>query len=212
MQIQRTQGYNKNFNGLLKFNNITINPNHITKSKVYTSFHEMKVNRQNPYHGYYNTYLQERDVHLKGVETPRIRQWFEKHRNILKVLVNDPKDGLTIKEFDETPLQHTDKFLGFNFHELKFLNMTGKFQLLNGKTYAFENASYLIQNPTLKEINIPMIEAGVHWYEAQAEKEAEGVTQVEHKPQKNIVMILGAVLAAAVIGLIVVIVKKNSEK
>ncbi len=47
---------------------------------------------------------------------------------------------------------------------------------------------------------------------AQAEKEAEGVTQVEHKPQKNIVMILGAVLAAAVIGLIVVIVKKNSEK
>ena len=66
MQIQRTQGYNKNFNGLLKFNNITINPNHITKSKVYTSFHEMKVNRQNPYHGHYNTYLQERDVHLKG--------------------------------------------------------------------------------------------------------------------------------------------------
>lgn len=47
---------------------------------------------------------------------------------------------------------------------------------------------------------------------AQAEKEAEGVTQVEHKPQKNVVMILGAVLAAAVIGLIVVIVKKNSEK
>lgn len=160
MQIQKTQGYKQNFNGLIKFDNLTINPNHITKSKVYTSFHEMKVNRQNPYHGYYNTYLQERDVHLKGVETPRIRQWFEKHRNILKVLVNDPKDGLTIKEFDETPLQHTDKFLGFNFHELKFLNMTGKFQLLNGKTYAFENASYLIQNPTLKEINIPINKNG----------------------------------------------------
>lgn len=160
MQIQKTQGYKQNFNGLIKFENITINPNHITKSKVYTSFHEMKVNRQNPYHGYYNTYLQERDVHLKGVETPRIKQWFEKHRNILKVLVNDPKDGLTIKEFDETPLQHTDKFLGFNFHELKFLNMTGKFQLLNGKTYAFENASYLIQNPTLKEINIPINKNG----------------------------------------------------
>lgn len=160
MQIQKTQGYKQNFNGLIKFDNLTINPNHITKSKVYTSFHEMKVNRQNPYHGHYNTYLQERDVHLKGVETPRIRQWFEKHRNILKVLVNDPKDGLTIKEFDETPLQHTDKFLGFNFHELKFLNMTGKFQLLNGKTYAFENASYLIQNPTLKEINIPINKNG----------------------------------------------------
>ena len=160
MQIQKTQGYKQNFNGLIKFDNLTINPNHITKSKVYTSLHEMKVNRQNPYHGYYNTYLQERDVHLKGVETPRIRQWFEKHRNILKVLVNDPKDGLTIKEFDETPLQHTDKFLGFNFHELKFLNMTGKFQLLNGKTYAFENASYLIQNPTLKEINIPINKNG----------------------------------------------------
>lgn len=38
--------------------------------------------------------------------------------------------------------------------------MTGKFQLLNGKTYAFENASYLIQNPTLKEINIPINKNG----------------------------------------------------
>ena len=47
---------------------------------------------------------------------------------------------------------------------------------------------------------------------AQAEREAEGVPQVEHKPQKNIIMILCAVLLVAVIGLGVVIIKKNSEK
>lgn len=47
---------------------------------------------------------------------------------------------------------------------------------------------------------------------AQAEKEAEGMPQVEHKPQKNVIMILGAVLVVAVIGLGVVIIKKNSEK
>ena len=35
MQIQKTQGYKQNFNGLIKFDNLTINPNHITKSKVY---------------------------------------------------------------------------------------------------------------------------------------------------------------------------------
>ena len=42
MRIDKNQGYNQNFNGLLKFNNVTINPNHIVKSDVFGSFHERK--------------------------------------------------------------------------------------------------------------------------------------------------------------------------
>lgn len=46
---------------------------------------------------------------------------------------------------------------------------------------------------------------------AAAEKEAERIQQAEHAPQKNVIIILCAVLVAAVLGLGIVIVKKNRE-
>lgn len=46
---------------------------------------------------------------------------------------------------------------------------------------------------------------------AAAEKEAEGVVTKEHAPQKNVIIILCAILAVAVIGLGIVIVKKSTQ-
>lgn len=47
---------------------------------------------------------------------------------------------------------------------------------------------------------------------AAAEKEAESAAQPEHAPQKNVIMILCGVLALAIIGLGILIVKKKSKQ
>ncbi len=46
---------------------------------------------------------------------------------------------------------------------------------------------------------------------AAAEKEAEGVVPKQHRPQKNVILTLGAILFVAVIGLVIIIIKKNRE-
>ena len=73
MQIQRTQGYNQNFNGLLKFNNITINPNHIVKSKVYNTTYDIAVNRKHETREFWNVLLDDKNQFNKSY----ITNWFE---------------------------------------------------------------------------------------------------------------------------------------
>jgi len=164
MQINKTQGYNKNFNGLLKFNNITINPNHIVKSKVYDTTYDIAVNRKHETREFWNVLLDNKEHRY---EASYITNWFEsirdnwmKPKGKFRVLINDAKEGLTTKTFDEEYLTQSDRAFGLKFHNLKYINMRGKIELINGKTYKFENANYLIQNPTLKEIDITIDKEG----------------------------------------------------
>lgn len=163
MQIQRTQGYNQNFNGLLKFNNITINPNHIVKSKVYNTTYDIAVNRKHETREFWNVLLDDKNQFNKSYITnwfESIRENWSKPKGKFRVLINDAKKGLTTKTFDEDYLTRSDRALGLTFHNLKYINMGGKIELINGKTYKFENANYVTQTPTLKEIDITIDKEG----------------------------------------------------
>jgi len=163
MQIQRTQGYNQNFNGLLKFNNITINPNHIVKSKVYNTTYDIAVNRKHETREFWNVLLDDKNQFNKSYITnwfESIRENWSKPKGKFRVLINDAKEGLTTKTFDEDYLTRSDRAFGLTFHNLKYINMGGKIELINGKTYKFENANYVTQTPTLKEIDITIDKEG----------------------------------------------------
>lgn len=159
MRIDKNQGYNQNFNGLLKFNNVTINPNHIVKSNVFSSFHDIPVNRKHGSAEFYNVWLEQPSNHIPSWFQIIGNGFIDAQRKI-QVLVNDAKEGLTKKTFNQEYLTRDDRYHGFKFHNLKFLTLRGTIELTDGKRYQLENARCLIQNPTLKEINITIDKEG----------------------------------------------------
>ena len=159
MRIDKNQGYNQNFKGLLKFNNVTINPNHIVKSNVFSLFHDIPVNRKHGSAEFYNVWLEQPYNYIPSW-FQIIGEGFRDAQSKIQVLVNDAKEGLTKKTFNKEYLTRDDRYNGIKFHNLKFLTLRGTIELTDGKKYQLENARCLIQYPTLKEINITIDKEG----------------------------------------------------
>ena len=139
---------NQNFKGLIKFNNVTINPNHIVKAETKSIIQKINI----PVYTFRNSkdildkQVKEQELRAKLGIKDCIRNYYLSD----EVLINDPQKGLLMKTYN-----YRDKSEGLvcHFYDAILLKINGFIQLVNDKLYEFKDSTIVTQQPTAKEVN-----------------------------------------------------------